>query len=228
MRGSSTSPPGIPGRRNGWRGLRREAGGSVLQRVSVIICSIDPRKFAAASGSWQRSLAAIPCEIIGIHDARSLAEGYNRGLERAQGDILVFSHDDVDVVTPDVAERLATHLATFDVVGIAGTRRLIGGGWYLAGDPYDFMLVISPHPRTGRPILLIEGAGALVVDEVQALDGVFFAARAEVARALRFDDGDAARRVVDGSLQSGAARGRSDRCARVLGHRRILDASYRC
>ena len=159
-----------------------------MQRVSVIICSIDPRKFAAASASWQRSLAAMPCEIIGIHDARSLAEGYNRGLQRAQGDLVVFSHDDVDVVTPDVAQRLRTHLATFDLVGIAGTRRLIGGGWYLAGDPYDFMMVISPHPQTGRPILLIEGSGSLVVDDVQALDGVFFAARAEVARALRFDD----------------------------------------
>ena len=41
--------------------------------------------------------------------------------------------------------------------------------------------------KTGQPILLLEGTGSLVVDEVQALDGVFFAARAEVARALRFD-----------------------------------------
>jgi hypothetical protein len=158
-----------------------------VQHVSVIICSIEPRRFAAASASWQRSLAGVPCEIIGIHDARSLAEGYNRGLQRAQGDVLVFSHDDVDVVTPDVAQRLGTHLASFDVVGIAGTRRLIGGGWFFAGDPYDFMLLITPHPETGRPILQIEGAGSLVMDGMQALDGVFFAARAEVARALRFD-----------------------------------------
>lgn len=165
----------------------REPAGGPVHSVSVIICSIDPRKFAAASSSWQRSLAATPCEIVGIHDARSLAEGYNRGIERAQGDFLVFSHDDVDVVTPDVAPRIEAHLASFDVVGIAGTRRLIGGGWYLAGDPYDFMLVISPHPQNGRPILLIEGTGPLVVDGVQALDGVFLAARAEVARALRFD-----------------------------------------
>jgi len=158
-----------------------------VAQVAVIICSIDPRKFAAASASWKRSLAGVSCEIVGIHDARSLAEGYNRGLQRAHADVLVFSHDDVDVVTPDVAPWLGTHLANYDVVGIAGTRRLIGGGWFFAGDPYDFMSVISPHPETGRPILLIEGTGSLVVDGVQALDGVCFAARAEVARALRFD-----------------------------------------
>lgn len=158
-----------------------------MELVSVIMCSIDPQKFAAASASWQRALVGRRCEIVGIHDARSLAEGYNRGIERAQGDVMVFSHDDVDVLTPDAAPRLESHLARFDVVGIAGTRRLVGGGWYFAGDPHDFMAVISPHPETGRPVLVMEGSGDLVVDGAQALDGVFFAVRAEVARALRFD-----------------------------------------
>jgi GT2 family glycosyltransferase len=50
------------------------------------------------------------------------------------------------------------------------------------------MLVVSPHPETGQPTLVIEGGGALVVPGVQALDGVFLAARAATARALRFDE----------------------------------------
>jgi len=37
---------------------------------------------------------------VRIPDARSLAEGYNRGLRRARGDLLLFSHDDVRIVTP--------------------------------------------------------------------------------------------------------------------------------
>lgn len=155
--------------------------------VSVIICSIDPHQFAQASASWRRALAGVDCEVVGIHDARSLAEGYERGIDRARGELLVFSHDDVDVVTPDSAARLQAHLARFDLIGIAGTKRLVGGGWYFAGDPHDFMLVISPHPQTGRPVLLLEGAGPLIVPDIQALDGVFFATKATIARELRFD-----------------------------------------
>lgn len=158
-----------------------------MATFSVIICSIDASKFKRASESWRRALAGAECEIVGIHDARSLAEGYNRGIDRAGGELLVFSHDDVDVVTPDCAAALEAHLARFDLVGIAGTRRLVGGAWYLAGDPHDFMLVVSPHPQTGRPVLLLEGGGPLVVPDVQALDGVFFATPAPIARALRFD-----------------------------------------
>ena len=78
--------------------------------VSVIICSIDPRKFAQVSSSYDHALAGVEHEIIGIHDASSLAEGYNRGIDRARGDALDFSHDDVDVLSPDFAARVEGHL----------------------------------------------------------------------------------------------------------------------
>jgi hypothetical protein len=155
--------------------------------VSVIICSIDARKFVQASASYERALAGVEHEIIGIHDARSLAEGYNRGIDRARGATLVFSHDDVEIVSPDFAQRLRAHLAVHDVVGIAGTTRAVGGGWYFAGHPFDYMLLVTPHPETGRPVMLVGGGSPLVVPSAQALDGVFIAARAEVARELRFD-----------------------------------------
>ena len=163
------------------------AGVTPMALLSLVVCSINARKFRAATTSWLRALQGSAVEVIGIHDAASLAEGYNRGLDRARGDVVLFSHDDVDVVTPDAAARIEAHLSRFDVIGIAGTRRLVGGGWYFAGDPYDFMLVASPHPETGKPILLVEGGAPLIVDGIQAVDGVFFAARADVARALRFD-----------------------------------------
>lgn len=156
--------------------------------VSVIICSIDARKFAQASASYDRALAGVEHEIVGIHDARSLAEGYNRGIDRARGDALVFSHDDVDVLSPDFAACVDGHLATYDLIGIAGTTRLVGGAWYLAGHPFDFMLYIAPHPDSGKPVMIVGGGGTLVVPGAQALDGVFMATRADVARALRFDD----------------------------------------
>jgi hypothetical protein len=156
--------------------------------VSVIMCTIDARKFAQASASYGRALRGVAHEIVAIRDARSLAEAYNRALERAQGDTLVFSHDDVEVLSPDFAERLAAHLATYDAIGIAGTTRLVGGAWHFAGHPFDYMLVVAPHPDTGKPVMLVIGGSPLVVAGAQALDGVFIAVRATVARALRFDE----------------------------------------
>jgi len=156
--------------------------------VSVIVCSIDPAKLARMRASYERALATVVHEIIAFTDARSLAEAYNRGIDRARGRILVFSHDDVEILIPDLGAALARHLAAFDLVGIAGTTRLIGGGWYFAGHPFDFMLVVSPHPESGRLTVVVEGGGPVVVPGVQALDGVFLAARAELARELRFDD----------------------------------------
>jgi len=101
--------------------------------------------------------------------------------------MLVFSHDDIEILSPDFGERLAGHLGRHDIVGVAGTTRLIGGGWYFAGDPFVHMLVITPNRDTGQLVMHVAGGGPLVVPGIQAFDGLFFATRASVARSLRFD-----------------------------------------
>ena len=166
--------------------VRPEAGD--VRRVSVVICSIHPERFARASANYRALLEPVPHEIIGIHDARSLCEGYNRGVARASGDILVFSHDDVEIVTPDFAARILGHLREHDLVGIAGTTRLIGGTWTLSGWPH---LHGQIGWRTSKPsslattVFRLDPAPAV---GVEALDGCFFAARREVFERIRFDD----------------------------------------
>ncbi len=44
----------------------------------------------------------------------SLAEGYNRAAAKASGDILVFSHDDIELVTDGFRRRLVAHLERYD------------------------------------------------------------------------------------------------------------------
>ena len=155
--------------------------------VSVIICSIDPVRFARVTAMYERLLAEVPHEIIGIHDAHSLCEGYNRGLRRARNDVVVFSHDDIEIVSADFAARLLQSLASHDVIGIAGTRKLMGAAWHLAGHPH----------LQGQVGALAEGGGYLVPiygvtqpesGGLQALDGLFFAARRDIARRIGFDE----------------------------------------
>jgi GT2 family glycosyltransferase len=153
---------------------------------SIVVCSNRPERALAVRRHYESLFLGCESEIVVIDDAASLCEGYTRGLKRTRGDFLVFSHDDVEFVTHDVAKRLAQSLAVFDMVGIAGTTRLIGGAWNDAGDPHCYALVIYPQ-ADGMYSVRFCGAGPLCVAGVQALDGCFIACRREVAERVGFD-----------------------------------------
>ena len=111
---------------------------------SVIICSIDPARFASVKAMYENTFHGTDWELIHIDDARSLAEAYNRGIARSKGDKLIFSHDDIAIFSPDTPARLERHLSTFDIVGVAGTTRLQYTAWHLAGPPHIFGQVARP------------------------------------------------------------------------------------
>ncbi len=159
-----------------------------LPETSIVVCSVDARKFERVCANYRALFAGRPIEIVGVHDARSLAEGYNRGISRARGRQLILSHDDIEILSADFAARIERHLRDFDVVGVAGTTRLVSGKWADAGDPYVFTLITSPDPVRGGYGTAMLGGGTLVVAGIQALDGVFMAMRREVAQAVAFDD----------------------------------------
>src|SRR5438552_10427798 len=143
--------------------------------TSIVICSIHAAKFSRVSENYRALFGACELEIIGIHDARSLADGYNRGIAQSRGEHIILSHDDIEILTPDFAERIERHLAQFDLIGIAGTTRLVTGKWEAAGDPYAFALISAPSPDTDGYLTVLQGGGPLVVPGIQALDGVFMA-----------------------------------------------------
>lgn len=162
--------------------------------ISIIICSIDPRKFEKVCANYARLMGEEPHEIIGIHDARSLSEGYNRGIRQSSGSILIFSHDDIEILNPDFAARIKRHLQEVDIVGPAGTSLLVDGFWARAGVPYLHGQISVPKPDgTGYHVAVYdEGLAArenrTLTTGIQALDGVFFAVRRTVTDRLLFDD----------------------------------------
>ncbi len=166
--------------------MQLEAGDA--PRISVVICSIHPERFDRVCANLRSLLAPVPHEIIGIHDARSLCEGYNRGVARASGEVLLFSHDDVEIVTPDLAPRLLAHLRNYDLVGIAGPTKLLGGNWLSAGWPHLRGQIGARGPQRPRLLASVFGVQPGLAAPVEALDGVFFAARREVVDRIRFDE----------------------------------------
>jgi GT2 family glycosyltransferase len=155
--------------------------------ISVVICSIDPVKFAAVSRQYAQVFGAGPFEIIHIPDARSLAEGYNRGVARSRGDVIVFSHDDIEILTPDLRGRLLGHLEFADLLGVAGTTRLRDARWVGAAPPYVYGQIAEVNPERKCFDVSLWGVPGRRVDGIQAMDGVFLCAKRAVVDAVPFD-----------------------------------------
>jgi hypothetical protein len=169
--------------------MRRAAVDPQPPTTSFVICSIDPAKFESVSRAIRERMAGEPHEIVGVHDARGICEGYNRGAARAIGERLVFCHDDIDLLSPDFSQRLAAGLDACDLVGVAGTDRLIGASWTFAAPPHIFGQVAHFVPDSGGYVVDQYGIPRRVIDRnIQALDGVFLAMRRQVWETIRFDE----------------------------------------
>lgn len=169
--------------------LRTIARRTPRQEVSIIICSIDDRRFENVAESYRQRMGDWPHELIRIKNAPSLAHGYNQGIERSTGEFLIFSHDDIEILTPDFCARLLAHLESFDLVGVAGTSRLLDGRWISAGQPWIHGQVMERSPTDDGLVLTLFGPPEQRArGNIQALDGVFLAARRRAAESLRFDE----------------------------------------
>ena len=154
---------------------------------SVVICSIDPARYARVTATYARLLAGTDHEIIGIHDARSLAEAYNRAARQARGELVVFSHDDVDIASTDLPGALARAAERLDVVGIAGTSKLVGAFWPAAGHPWLHGWMSMPNRDGAGYYVHVYGVDAAVTAGLEAVDGMFFAVRRPVLAQVAFD-----------------------------------------
>jgi hypothetical protein len=161
--------------------------GGASASVSVIVPSITPEKFARVSASFHAALAGVDHEIVGIHDARSMCEACNRGARQSRGDVLVFAHDDIEIASPDFAARLLDRMGTHDVLGIAGTSRVVGPAWASAGAPYLHGQV-GYRAGESRIEVVMFGLAEPVRADAQALDGCFMAARRHVIEEVPFDE----------------------------------------
>ncbi|GEC95936.1 hypothetical protein ZRA01_20090 [Zoogloea ramigera] len=157
--------------------------------LSFVICSVDNTKFAHISRRIDEICTA-PYEIVRISDAKSLSEGYTRGIARARYDNVVLCHDDIDLMCGNaLADILHAALHEFDVVGVAGARVLKSAFWMNGGPTNTAGLVI--HGPAGKPdaafsVNYYDSSEAPRV-EVQALDGVFIAAKKQVFDSVHFD-----------------------------------------
>jgi len=154
--------------------------------ISVIVCSIDPAKFAAVKAMYGRVMGNTPWELIGIHDAKSMCEGYMRGVALSRGQTLIFCHDDVEVISDGFAGKVLSHLEQFDLIGVAGTTRLCGDVWLASLPPHVFGQVATDD-AAGVLWVNIFGVPRRTTGHIQGLDGMFLATRRSTFEKVRFD-----------------------------------------
>jgi tetratricopeptide (TPR) repeat protein len=159
--------------------------GSARPSIGIVACSDDDVQFEAMKTSYDGALSDWPHHIVRITGAASLAEGYTRGAAAATDEILIFSHDDVEVLAADFGERLVRRLAECDVLGIAGATRAIGAAWPFAGWPFLHGLVIYPEQAGYR--VSVYSRTAPLARGMRVMDGVFLAMRREVALTIGWD-----------------------------------------
>jgi GT2 family glycosyltransferase len=137
------------------------------------------------AGSYGRALAGWQYEIVRIADAKSLAEGYTRGVTRATGEIVVFTHDDVEILASDFGDRLIRRLDECDILGIAGAMRATGPAWPFAGWPYLHGSVI--YPDGGGYRVTAYSRTVPMAHDIRVMDGVFLAMPREIALNIGWD-----------------------------------------
>jgi hypothetical protein len=166
----------------------RATPASTPQPISIVVCSIHNDRLSAMEKNFREALGHREHEFIAIRDARSLCEGYGRGLERSRHGIVVFTHDDVALLSPSPFEAIEQALAQHDVVGLAGSDLVRGPAVMWAGHPHLFGFVAMPadsDPHAYKATLFSLECGTM--GGMQALDGFCFAARRESALAVGFD-----------------------------------------
>jgi glycosyltransferase involved in cell wall biosynthesis len=132
-------------------------------------------------------------EYLRIDNTRSaygICRAYNGAIEYARGDVLVFVHEDVFLLSPDWGAKLEAKFSadpSLGLIGLAGTQ-------YLLREPKPWVAAGRPFIR-GRVVHECQGSQVLSVyshdqedAEVVVADGLFLAMRKEVFRYLRFDE----------------------------------------
>ncbi|WP_250865914.1 glycosyltransferase [Caballeronia sp. INSB1] len=163
----------------------------IVESVSIVVNSRDNHRFRQFEERFLAKVNLPKLEVIRIEDAKSMAEGYNRGAERATGQWIFFCHDDIGILDHDADRILSDAMSNSDLFGPCGTTRLISGNWYDAGEPYNMGAVVAPDPgRQGEYRLELFGRSPKRhVAGIQALDGLFIACTRKVYDVLRgFDE----------------------------------------
>ena len=145
--------------------------------ITVVYCTRESKpehkEHLITSSGLHKNIEVI--EII--NNGESLTKAYNRGLEQAKNDIVVFCHDDLTIETKQWGNKILKQFnknPEFGIIGVAGSKSMAENGKW-----WD-----NPKKMYGRVLHTHEGKTWLSsyssdlgenIEEVAVCDGVWFA-----------------------------------------------------
>lgn len=163
--------------------------------ISVIVCSRDIEKNKLHREHTINS-AGKPIEYILIdnhNNDHSLCSAYNEGVSKANGNLLLFMHDDVFLVTKnwvDIIEKKFNDNKEMGALGVAGTSYLYKNDafWCRPGRPFIKGKVIHEIEKKSDIIITIFSDNNRD-EEVVVLDGLFMVIKADLFKNdITFDE----------------------------------------
>lgn len=163
--------------------------------ISAILCSRSPSAFEHVRRNLLRTAGDVDLEVIRIDNSTNqlgICQAYNKGVEQAKGNYLVFLHEDVYHLEFGWGIRLLRKYQSeplVGVVGVAGSQILFGEPplWSWIGRPWLFGKVVHELDRGERFFMTVFSPDS-GDREVVALDGCWFSARRSVFETVQFDE----------------------------------------
>ncbi len=154
---------------------------------TIVVCSIDETKHRRVEALYQRLFAGVRHEIVVIRDARSLASAYNGAVAQSRADIVILSHDDIDILADDFAARVASLLEEVDVIGVVGNAVMRGPtiGWSGLSNVRGWITHAAPDEEG---FTVDAFSSRRIATDVIVIDGVLMAARRKVFADIAFDE----------------------------------------
>ncbi|CAN2045072.1 protein O-GlcNAc transferase [Candidatus Magnetomoraceae bacterium gMMP-1] len=162
--------------------------------ISIIVCSNQNPCSAAHRKNIEKTVGC-EFEYIRINNSDNkfgICAAYNKGTEKASGDILVFVHDDVFFISSDWGKILQEKFSfdsSLGLVGLAGTQYLDKNNpfWPYAERPFIYGRVVHEKKDPDKSVLTIFSRDKRDT-EVVAVDGLFLAIKKSLFNTIKFDE----------------------------------------
>lgn len=142
--------------------------------ISIVFCT---REHNQKHIDHLKKMAGHPkVEVIQyINNGESLTKAYNKLLDKAKFDIVVFCHDDIEVRTKQMAKKIKRHYDKTDygILGVAGTKYLHSNGKWWTDPKSMYGRVWHSHKGKQWESKYSEDLNK-GVEDVVTVDGVFF------------------------------------------------------
>jgi len=162
--------------------------------ISVIVCSAHPPEWSVHEHHVAETIGTSfeYIRILNPGKKKGLCAAYNTGVKKAQGDLCVFLHEDVFVVTPHwgkILEEKFQRQKKLGLLGVAGSSYLFESNplWVAPGRPFIHGKVIHDIAVQNSFILTVFSKTEHDMPVV-AVDGLFMAIRGDLFSSISFDE----------------------------------------